>query len=352
MEAGSVGGGVSGGAGGTSGASAGASSGAPAPGGGSGGNFHGGSSTPAPQKHVVQAGDDGISIKSPKLEPQGTQVHKEPGQESQAAAEARREAERRKYKLKVDGQELEEELSDDEISVRLQKAVAAEKRMQESAELKKQMRALLEAIKSDPFEALKDPVFGLDLKKMAEDRLIQEYQESQLTAEQKAVLEEQRKREEIERKLKDYEERERQVAQQKLEEQLLAETEREFAEALASEAVPKDRYTMAMMAEEAAAALDSGYELTPKQLAAAVNERISTMTRHALTGLKGEQLARRLGDDVVKEIVRYSVEKVRGKPAPFVQQEPVQTQVAEEGIPSARKKSEDLREFKKWWKMK
>jgi hypothetical protein len=82
-------------------------------------------------------------------------------------AKAPTAAEKRKYQLKVDGQDIEEELSDDDIRVRLQKAHAVDKRFAEVANQRKQIEAALSQLKNDPAKALKE-IAGLDLDEWAE----------------------------------------------------------------------------------------------------------------------------------------------------------------------------------------
>lgn len=234
------------------------------------------------------------------------------------AEKAAAEVARRKYQLKVDGKTQELELADDEVSVRLQKAMAAEKRMQEAAQVRKDFQSIVEAIKKDPFSALKDPAFGLDLEQLAIERLKQEYEEAQLP-------EGERKMRAYEREIQQYKQRDemqkaqvRQQQQAAYEQRIHQEMERDFAEALQTESLPKNRQTLYMMAEVAKTALEHGIELTPKQLASEVNGRLRGINQHVVTNLKGEQLAKYLGDDVVREIVRYSINRVRPtQPTPF-----------------------------------
>lgn len=230
--------------------------------------------------------------------------------------------ERRKYKLKVDGAEVEEELTDDEISVRLQKGRAADKRMQEAAEYRKQYEKFVESVKKDPVAALKDPRFGIDVRKQIEDQLIAEWESQQklsgLSPQEREAVQRAETAERERDELRAEKQREQETIQQRqraeLETKVQGDLEREFMDALDKSGLPKNRQTLAIMAEIAALNLDHGIELTRDQLVSETNSRLQGMHKQVMGGLQGEALVKYLGDDVVREIVRYSVSKVRGQP--------------------------------------
>jgi hypothetical protein len=231
--------------------------------------------------------------------------------ETKAQAEARR-----KYKLKVDGAEQELELSDVEVSTRLQKALAAEKRMAQAAETQKAFKAFQEAFKSDPFEAAKHLHPDMDLDALAEKRLIERFQQEELQKQDPAAYE----RAQLQKQLDEYKSKEQKAqeaakakAQADHDAKVGQEMERDFMQALELSGLPKDRQYLRMMAEVADTALDNDIELSPAQMAAEVNSRIREQHQHVTRGLKGETLIKHLGDDVVREVLRYSVEKHKAK---------------------------------------
>jgi|SRR5579859_7499529 len=261
-------------------------------------------------------------------------------------AEAKKEVERRKYKLRVDGGEQELALSDDEISVRLQKGLAADKRMAEAAEIRKQFAAFREAVKRDPFGVLKDPAFGIDLEAEAEKRLADKYRqqlrEAQIaqaqTEEEKQRLKLQSDLDERERKLKEYADKEKvwqedqaQRAQAEMDQRVFQEIESDFMEALQAEGITKSYETLYMMAEIARLNLDHGIELTPRQMAAEVRGRVeaqnSKLEQAVRSGLQGQDLLDYLGESTVKAVLQAAKAKLRGvalapKPAPTPYRDP------------------------------
>jgi uncharacterized membrane protein YheB (UPF0754 family) len=134
-----------------------------------------------------------------------------------------------------------------------------------------------------------------------------------------------REKAEMQRKLADYE---RQFEEQKTsaetakqqayEQQVFEKTEQEFISAVEQLGYDKGfsrTVLVPMMAEIAESALDYGVELTPSQMASEANKRLETIHRRQVQGLKGEQLLKYLGDDVVTEAIRAKLSATRGTAA-------------------------------------
>lgn len=227
----------------------------------------------------------------------------------------RKEIERRKYKLKIDGQEIEQELTDDEIAIRLQKGHAADKRMQEAAEVRKQVAALIEHIQKDPFGALKEGL-GIDALKLAQERLAQQYEEAQLPEHVRTQRKLERELETERARLKAIEDERSAAESQQLEQRQYQDLYQKFDSALQKVSVPVDQNTLRMMAQTMKDAAAEGLDLTPEQLAAEVDAQVSGWTVSVLKGLEGDALCKRLGDDVVNKILRFKVSQVRAKAQP------------------------------------
>lgn len=241
------------------------------------------------------------------------------------AAEVKKEIERRKYKGRVDGQDREYELSDDEVAVRLQKGEASEKRMQEAAEIRKAAQMLVEDLRKDPWSVLQDPTFGINLEEIAEQRLAEKYRAESLP-------EDQRKAYELEKQVKAYQDQEsRRKETEKLQHQKQMEAdvykreEARFMAAADKHGLPKDLDTLAAMAEVALMNHEYGIELNEDQLAMEVLAK-QDKPLAGLKKLKGGDLLKKLGDDVVNEVLRAKVAEFKGKqinpqpPAPPAQE--------------------------------
>ena len=239
--------------------------------------------------------------------------------ETQQQAEVKKA---RRIAIKVDGASDEidiDAMSDEEIAKAFQMSRVAPKRMQESAELKKQFAAFQESLKKDPFAALKDPAFGgLDLEALAEQRLAQKYAESIMPEQERQRLEIERERDRYKTEVETYKQEQATKQQAELDQRVFQETETEFLSALETSGLPRTKQTLYMMAEVARINLDHGLEMTSAQMAQEVQNRINGMHKHVTTSLKGDALIKHLGPEVVKEIVRMELERVRGTKPAFV----------------------------------
>lgn len=282
------------------------------------------SPSPAPASTAPQGATSTNAAPTPSGQSQ-TQALADKGtnaanQAQQQLAEAKKEAERRKYRLKVDGAERELELTDADITARLQKALAAEKRMAEAAQLKKgieQFNQLLETDFDGAVKALgKDPQ---TLMAKLEQRLAEQYMAEKLKQEnptQYEALQAKKQLEEYKAQVEAYQrtEQERVLRERSAKEE--ARLTQHFVQTLEEGGLPKNRRTVGMMAEVMSAAVRGGYELTPQQMAAEVRDRIAEDAGFVLRDLRGDSLIQFLGDAVVKEVLAHSIKKAKAGQTP------------------------------------
>jgi hypothetical protein len=223
--------------------------------------------------------------------------------------EAQKEVRRQKYKFKVDGQEVEHEWDENEVRTRLQKSLAAEKRMQEAREKMKKWEAATSYLKERPDEALKE-LAGLDIRKWAEEDLARRYEEALLPEHEREKRDLQRKIEGYEREKKAAEEKVRAQKQKEHFDQVHKETETEFLQALGDLGYEPEvnKALLPIMADLADANLDFGIELSPQQLAAETRKRAGAITQNVVRGMKGQGLLEFLGDSVVREVLRAKLD--------------------------------------------
>lgn len=252
-----------------------------------------------------------------KLSDQVAKKPAAPANETPAERAERKELEKRKYQFKVDGREWDEELDDNEIRVRLQKGFAADKRMQEAAELRKKFQDAMSYGKDNLDEAVKQ-LFGVDIDEYMEQRLESRFKDAMLS-------EEERERSSLQKELERYKKQEQeaktraeQEARQKFEREIWENTEKEFIGALDRLGYDRNvsKLLLPMMTDLADAALDAGMELDAELIAHEANKRLSAVNKTRLTGLKGDRLLAELGDDVVKEVLKARLSKARLTPEP------------------------------------
>lgn len=263
-------------------------------------------SSSAPSKAPASAKAEGTAPSKPSL---GDQVGKKPEPAAlEKPVEAMTQAEKRKFKLKVDGEEFEEELSDDDIRIRLQKDKAADKRLQEAAGERKKLAAALDFLRKNPKEALKQ--FGHDFDKLAQEHIAQLYNRETMDPAE-------RERQDLQEKLKTYEQKEAERTkteetqkQQAHREKVWSEMQEGFVQALDKVGYDKGfakSTLLPIMADVQEAALEAGVDLSPDEVAHETTKRLEVIHKKQMASLKGEALMKYLGDDAVNDIIHTKI---------------------------------------------
>lgn len=142
---------------------------------------------------------------------------------------------KKKLKLKVDGQEIEEEVSwDDEEGLKkhLQKSKAFDKRAKEHATYKAQVEQMIQMLQQDPEGFLEK--MGLNVDDMAEKRLSRKIEELKKTPEEIEAEKMRKRLEELEKKEKEANERAQKAELEKLKNEQATKIETDISEALES----------------------------------------------------------------------------------------------------------------------
>jgi hypothetical protein len=262
--------------------------------------------------------DEAIVSESVSEEAAPAEISEEVVQEEAAPAP-------KKYKVKVDGSEMEVE--EDELVRSYSHARASADRMKQAAEERKaaaderkKAEDLYQKFKSKPFEVMAE--LGLDPRTMSEEFLLEMLNEESLTPEQK-------KQREMEKKLKTYEEkeveREKSAKEQKEREEMTAkereladltdkthkEYETQFIEALEKTSLPRTPTTIRRVAEVVYQNAVKGVDISVDHALRIVEGDIRSGLSETLKGLDGDSLISFLGEDTVKKIRKYEVSKVK-----------------------------------------
>lgn len=248
------------------------------------------------------------------------------GEAQESAAEAKKEAARiRKLKLKVDGQELEEELPfelDDNpeaveyMTRQLQLSKAAQKRMAESSQLQKEVKYFLEELRKNPKKVLADPSIGIDVKQLAAQIIEEEIANAQKSPEQ---LEKERLENEL-KALQEEREREREEAREK-EFARLQEIEYERYDTLISKAIetsdlPKSPYVVKKIADYMLLGLNEGIDVSPEDVLPLVRDEIQNDLREMFAVMPDEVIEKIVGKDVFNRVRKKNVAKAKSAPQP------------------------------------
>lgn len=219
----------------------------------------------------------------------------------------------RKYNLKVDGKEIEEEIdldNEEEMVKTLQLAKKSHKTMQEKAELERATADFLKKMRANPFEALKqlDPEFD-EMSYVNEfiDNLIKE---NQMTPEEK---ENARIRQEYEQMIAERDALKKEAAERKRQEEtqaILTQIKADITKELeADEDLVVNENNIALIAQEMIKAGQEGVELAPKQALDLAKKRIQNEYSQYANSFKstasmkkymGSELLERLKEDRIK----------------------------------------------------
>lgn len=202
-----------------------------------------------------------------------------------------------KLKLKVDGKEIEEllpfEIPDDEktkefLTKNLQLSKASQKRMQEMAEERKKLEALIKKLDESPEELMRE--LGKDPEEFAVALLKRRIEEEQKSPEQKELERAKKELEELRRAQKEQEEMRKKAENARLENELEQKLTEGITSALESGGLKKSPLTVKKMAEVMYTAAEIGVDLTPKEAAEIAKNEVFTDIEEYLKVITDEQL--------------------------------------------------------------
>ena len=264
------------------------------------------------------------------------------GNQAAAAPAAKKEVERqmRKLKLKIDGKEVEEEFdpNDEEYLVRnLQLAKASQKRMQEKAELEKDIRGFFEELKKNPRKVLADPSIGLDMKKIAAEILEEEIANSQKSPEQ---LEKEKLENEL-KAIKEEREKEKEESKKREFERLQNEAYERYdmlmSQAIESSELPKTPYVVKKMADYMLLGLQNNIDLSPQDIIPIVREEMKEDLKEMFKVMPEDAIEELIGKDTLTKIRKKNL--ARAKQAPVTQ--PVSKMTQDTGTKAKESKGDE-----------
>jgi hypothetical protein len=195
---------------------------------------------------------------------------------------------KKKFQLKVDGKEEDLELdlsNEEEVKKHLQLSRAAQKRMAESAQLKKDVEAFISALKTDPFSVLSNEAIGVDVVQLVNKYVEDQLKEADKTPEQKAQEKMQQELESLRKEKEDLEKRRQEEELMRYQDAAAVQLDKEITELLNSTAsLPKSPYVVKRIADTMLLAMNSGYpNVTVKDVIPVVESQI----REEIQGMFG-----------------------------------------------------------------
>jgi hypothetical protein len=220
-------------------------------------------------------------------------------------------------KLKIDGEEVE--LTEDEVRKYASLGKAAQKRMQEAAEIRKQheklqsdVNVLLQVLQNDPARVLGD--LGIDPQKFAQELINKRLEDEAKTPEQKEKEDMLKKLQAAEKQVKDIEEKRKKEEQDRMTHEAATKIEREINEAIEANNMPKHPYFVRKVADLLILATARKIDVDAKDVIPIAKKQITEEFR-SLTGVLPEELLEEiLGNDKVASLRRRYLQKLKKTP--------------------------------------
>ncbi len=208
-----------------------------------------------------------------------------------------------KFKLKVDGEEIDSELDLNDLEAvkkELQFSKVAQKRMKESNEIRKAAEEFIDILKKDPRKIMKE--LGVNEKELAQMIMNEELAEMEKSPEQKQI-------ESLQKQLAEIEENKKKAdtERQKLDrERLYVETEQklesDITAALETGGIPKTPYSVKKIAHYLSVALENGIDLRPQDVVPLVRNEMMADVKELLGATN---------DDLLEEFLASQMPRIR-----------------------------------------
>lgn len=215
----------------------------------------------------------------------------------------------KKFKLKVDGEEVEEELdlnNEQDLIKRLQLARAAEKRISQAKSEKQKAMEILKAFE-DGTLLRKHP----KARDLAEQLLVEQLEDEMLSPEQKELKQLKKFKEDKEREELEKQKAIEMAAAQQKEKAIADQFQKTIIGALDKSGLPKTPDMAKRMAYIMKKNLDLGLQLTPDELAVEVKNELNTLLKALIGSAEGDQLIGLLGEDAAKKLRAYDVKRLK-----------------------------------------
>ena len=228
-----------------------------------------------------------------------------------AEAQKKLDNAKRKFQLKVDGEEVTWEGTDEDIKRELQLSKKARKEIQESSELKKEIMNLLSALKKDPAKVLADPAIGVDVKEFARSILAKQLEDEMKSPEQLEkeklqaeleMLREEMKTKDETRKQQEYDHYVRQIEQ---------DIEEKTQEALETSGLPKTPYILKRMTDVMISAINANKEISPKQALSIVKREMQKDMQDMFSVAPEDLIEQLIGSDTLKRVNKKQLERIK-----------------------------------------
>jgi len=215
----------------------------------------------------------------------------------------------RKYKLKVDGEEVE--VDEDELKRGYSHQRAANKRMQEAVKKERATQQLIELMKDKGGLLRAVQALGHDPRKLAEEILSEHLELETLDPVERELRMTKKQLEEYNNREQARAEAEKKKHADTLKQKFAKQYSEQFVEALKGAKLPQTKETVQRMAKYVKDYAQVGMEITAAEAAKLVYEDLVSTHRSVYKETEAEQLVRLLGEDGLKKIREYEASRLK-----------------------------------------
>jgi len=255
-------------------------------------------------------------------QPESIEAASEKSSKEEKKKEAAKKANKKKYKIKVDQKEEDLELdldNEEEVKKHLQLSRAAQKRMAEYSELKKEVSELIQRLTSDPLGVLADSEGGLG---MNVDDLVKGYVEKRLADMEKSP--EQRAKEAMEAELKSLKDEKDKLAAEREKERKETALQNEIIkyDNLMTQALEKSEfkkptpYIVKKMSDYLLLGVENNIDITPDDVLPLVREDIKSEIREFINSAPEDVIEEMFKKELFDRMRKKHVAKAKASPAP------------------------------------
>lgn len=212
------------------------------------------------------------------------------------------------YKIKAYGKEVSVSL--EELQKYAEKGMGADKKFNEAFRKNQQAEQFMRLLKENPRKVLSDPSIGVDVKKFAEEVLLEHINREQMTPEQRELYETKEKMKQYEEEKKVLEKKQADAQMQELVNYHNTVIEKDITTALQSSGLPKTPQTVARMAYYMSKGLERGIEFKAADVTDLVRNDYVQMMNTFFSASDGDALIKLLGDMNVKKINETLIKKM------------------------------------------
>lgn len=231
------------------------------------------------------------------------------------------------FEVKVNGQMRK--YTRDQLIAKASLAEAATERFEEASKKEKAHAKWKESAQKDFLSALQDPELGLS-REQIRDRFEQWYKQEfidpeMMNPDQREAAKWKREAEEAKAWREEQEANQRTQAEQAEASQMRETVQQEIIGLIEKSGLPKTRFTASRVAYWMQQNIKRGFNVPQETIIQQVREELNSVTTSAANELTGEALVQFLGEDIVKKIRAYDMERLKSKYQTNTQPQSVQT---------------------------